>query len=176
MQQNENPNECLKPLNQLLCSIPCMKLLHFSATMKHGERKKPSQWVSSTVCLVRFEENNTLKLVWKLVCDLWEVSESNNFWRLNAKECVWTKWEALFMALEGANPRRHSMVINCESPNHCQKAIKASWNGKLTNKGEFTTLGGKRAFEMWVLCSRKHGLAPQAIVPQLSRKLSLFTD
>lgn len=43
---------------------------------------------------------------------------------------------------------RHSMVINCESPNHCQKAIKASWNGKLTNKGEFTTLGGKRAFEM----------------------------
>lgn len=140
-------------------------------------------WTEKTISVgvingvsVRFEENNTLKLVWKLVCDLWEVSESNNFWRLHAKECVWTKWEALFMALEGTNPLRHSMVINCESPNHCQKAIKASWKGKLTNKGEFTTLGVKRAFEMWVLCSRKHGLAPQAIVPQLSRKLSLFTD
>lgn len=62
MQQNENPNECLKPLNQLLCSIPCMKLLHFSATMKHGEGKKPSQWVSSAVC--RYDLKKTIPLNW----------------------------------------------------------------------------------------------------------------
>lgn len=41
---------------------------------------------------------------------------------------------------------------------------------------EFRTLGGKRASDTWVLCSRRHGLALQVIVLQLPRKLFSFTD
>lgn len=70
-QGNENATECLKPLDQLLCSVPLHEAVTFLCNHEnHGEWKEPSQWMSLIVCWCNLKKTIPFNWSenWSVIC------------------------------------------------------------------------------------------------------------